>query len=40
MLYITTAGYQLDGPLVDYYELGADVLEGLVSDERTFLLYG
>ncbi|MDT2285550.1 terminase large subunit [Paenibacillus larvae] len=22
--------------LVDYYELGADVLEGVVSDERTF----
>ncbi|MEV2650911.1 terminase large subunit, partial [Paenibacillus larvae] len=36
LLYITTAGYQLDGPLVDYYELGADVLEGVVSDERTF----
>ena len=36
MLYITTAGYVLDGPLMDYYERGADVLDGVIDDERTF----
>jgi phage terminase large subunit-like protein len=36
LLYITTAGYQLDGPLMDYYEKAADVLEGVVQDERSF----
>lgn len=36
ILYITTAGYQLDGPLVNYYEQGTDVLEGVIDDERTF----
>ncbi|WP_245705285.1 terminase large subunit [Alteribacillus persepolensis] len=36
ILYITTAGYQLDGPLVNYYEQGSDVLEGAIQDERTF----
>lgn len=36
IIYITTAGYQLDGPLMDMYEKGADVLEGLIQDERTF----
>jgi phage terminase large subunit-like protein len=36
LLYITTAGYQLDGPLVDYYEDSADVLNGIIDDERTF----
>lgn len=36
LIYITTAGYQLDGPLVTYYEQGADVLEGAIVDERTF----
>jgi phage terminase large subunit-like protein len=36
ILYITTAGYQLDGPLVDYYSKGTDVLEGVVEDERSF----
>ncbi|MBA4543845.1 terminase large subunit [Thermoactinomyces daqus] len=36
ILYITTAGYQLDGPLMDYYEKAADVLEGVIQDERTF----
>ncbi|WP_368652377.1 terminase large subunit [Ornithinibacillus sp. 4-3] len=36
ILYITTAGYQLDGPLVNYYEQSADVLDGAVFDERTF----
>lgn len=36
ILYITTAGYQLDGPLVNYYEQGSDVLDGVLIDERTF----
>lgn len=36
ILYITTAGYQLDGPLVNYYEQSADVLDGALDDERTF----
>lgn len=36
ILYITTAGYQLDGPLVNYYEQGSDVLDGALIDERTF----
>lgn len=36
ILYITTAGYQLDGPLMDYYEKAADVLQGVIKDERTF----
>ncbi len=36
ILYITTAGYVLDGPLMDYYEKGADVLEGVITDERAF----
>ncbi|WP_310191374.1 terminase large subunit [Bacillus sp. 3255] len=36
LIYITTAGYQLDGPLMDYYEKGADVLSGVIQDERTF----
>src|SRR5699024_12111042 len=36
ILYITTAGYQLDGPLVNYYEQGADVLDEAIKDERTF----
>ena len=35
-LYITTAGYQLDGPLMDYYEKGTDVLNGVIESERTF----
>src|SRR5690606_11256908 len=29
-------GYQLDGPLMDYYEKAADVLEGVIQDERSF----
>jgi phage terminase large subunit-like protein len=33
---ITTAGYVLDGPLMDDYEKGTDVLEGVLTDERTF----
>jgi phage terminase large subunit-like protein len=36
ILYITTAGYQLDGPLMDYYEKATDVLEGIIQDERSF----
>lgn len=36
IMYITTAGYQLDGPLVDYYEDSEDVLNGVLEDERTF----
>lgn len=36
LIYITTAGYQLDGPLINYYEQGADVLNGVITDERTF----
>lgn len=36
LLYITTAGYQLDGPLMDYYEKAADVLDGVNQDERSF----
>lgn len=36
LIYITTAGYQLDGPLVNYYEQGTDVLNGVITDERTF----
>ncbi|MDV2683810.1 terminase large subunit [Alkalihalophilus lindianensis] len=36
ILYITTAGYQLDGPLVDYYSQADEVLDGAVEDDRTF----
>ena len=36
ILYITTAGYVLDGPLMDYYDKGADILEGVITDERSF----
>lgn len=36
IVYITTAGYQLDGPLIDYYEDSNDVLNGIIEDERTF----
>lgn len=36
IMYITTAGYQLDGPLVDYYEDSEAVLNGIEEDERTF----
>lgn len=36
ILYITTAGYQLEGPLIDYYEKAAKVLTGEIRDERTF----
>lgn len=36
IIYITTAGYQLNGPLVDYYDNATDVLNGIVDYERTF----
>lgn len=36
LIYITTAGYQLDGPLINYYEQATDVLNGDITDERTF----
>ncbi len=36
LLIISTAGYQLSGPLVDYYEKGSDVLTGALQDERCF----
>nr|WP_194841999.1 terminase large subunit [Gracilibacillus salitolerans] len=39
ILYITTAGYQLDGPLVKYYDDGAQVLDGAIQDERTFYYF-
>lgn len=35
LIYITTAGTQLDGPLVDMVEAGRDVLDGIIEDERT-----
>ena len=36
MIYITTAGFQLNGPLVDMVEAGKDTLNGIIEDERTF----
>ncbi|RUT48607.1 terminase large subunit [Paenibacillus anaericanus] len=36
ILYITTAGYQLDGPLMDYYGKAADVLDGVIQAEQSF----
>ena len=38
IVYITTAGYVLDGPLMSYYDQGVDCLEHLDDnlDERTF----
>lgn len=36
ILYITTAGYQLDGPLMDYYDKAADVLDGVIPAEQAF----
>lgn len=38
ILYITTAGYVLDGPLMQYFENGQDALENMDDnvDERTF----
>lgn len=36
LIYITTAGFQLNGPLVDMVEAGKDTLNGIIEDERTF----
>ncbi|AVQ34415.1 terminase large subunit [Staphylococcus muscae] len=36
IIYITTAGTVLDGPLIDMVEAGRDVLDGAIEDERTF----
>lgn len=36
IVYITTAGYQLEGPLVEYYEIAEDVLEGVIEQDRKF----
>jgi len=36
ILYITTAGFVITGPLIQMYEHGCDVLDGMVPDERTF----
>lgn len=36
IIYITTAGYQLNGPLVDYYEEAIDILNGTIENEHKF----
>lgn len=36
LIFITTAGYVLDGPCVDYYQKAADVLDGIITDETFF----
>ena len=36
LIYITTAGFQLNRPLVDMVEAGKDTLNGIIEDERTF----
>lgn len=36
VVYITTAGYQLDGPLMEYYDIAADVLDGAIEQEQKF----
>ena len=36
IIYITTAGYVLDGPLMDFYETGKNVVNGIEIDDRTF----
>lgn len=36
IIYITTAGYVLDGPLMDFYESGKNVVNGIEIDDRTF----
>lgn len=38
LVYITTAGYELDGPLVDFVELGKDVVRGVVDQDSQFYL--
>lgn len=35
-IYITTAGYQLDGFLIDYYEKASNVLNQIIQDDRAF----
>lgn len=36
IVYITTAGYQLEGPLVQNYEVASDVLDGVIEQDRKF----
>lgn len=36
IVYITTAGYQLEGPLVQNYEVASDVLDGVITQDRKF----
>lgn len=36
IVYITTAGYELNGPLADYYEDAIDILNGTRDDEQKF----
>lgn len=36
IVYITTAGYQLEGPLVQNYEVASDVLDGVIDQDRKF----
>lgn len=36
ILYITTAGYQLDGPLINFYDQADGTLNGDLIDDRTF----
>ncbi|MBP3038072.1 terminase large subunit [Bacillaceae bacterium Marseille-Q3522] len=36
IVYITTAGYQLEGPLVQFYEVASDVLDGVLEQDRKF----
>jgi phage terminase large subunit-like protein len=36
LIYITTAGYELNGPLVDYYEMSDDVLNEVLDQDRKF----
>jgi phage terminase large subunit-like protein len=36
VIYITTAGYQLDGPLIQYYEIATDVLAGEIDQDQVF----
>ncbi len=36
IVYITTAGTQLEGPLVQYYEIATDVLDGVIDQDRKF----
>ena len=38
LVYITTAGYELDGPLVDFVEAGKDIVRGVVEQDSQFYL--